>query len=46
MSINYTFMVIQKGSFDEVCLELKTVKSELSKVWDMLEIKVSKTDLS
>lgn len=28
-----------KGSFDEVCLELKTVKSELSKVWDMLEIK-------
>ncbi|KAJ7383202.1 hypothetical protein OS493_030000 [Desmophyllum pertusum] len=28
-----------KGSFDEVCLELKTVKSELSKVWDMLEVK-------
>ena len=27
-------------SFDEVCLELKTVKSELSKVWEMLEIKV------
>ena len=39
-------MVIQKGSVDEVCLELKTVKSELSKVWDMLEIKVSKTVLS
>ena len=30
----------QKVSFDEVCLELKTVKSELSKVWEMLEIKV------
>nr|XP_058945084.1 cingulin-like protein 1 isoform X5 [Pocillopora verrucosa] len=28
-----------KVSFDEVCLELKTVKSELSKVWEMLEIK-------
>ncbi|XP_020625922.1 MAR-binding filament-like protein 1-1 isoform X2 [Orbicella faveolata] len=28
-----------KEPFDEVCLELKTVKSELSKVWDMLEIK-------
>ena len=27
-------------SFDEVCLELKTVKSELSKVREMLEIKV------
>jgi len=28
-----------KGSFDEVCLELNTVKSELSKVWDMLDVK-------
>lgn len=28
-----------KVSFDEVCLELKTVKSELSKIWEVLEIK-------
>lgn len=42
MSILY-FHWYLKGSFDEVCLELKTVKSELGKVWDMLEIKVTKT---
>ena len=39
-TILYSNWYFQKSSFDEVCLELKTVKSELSKVLEMLEIKV------
>ena len=32
-----------KKSFDEVCLELKTLKSEFSKVWGKLQRKVRST---
>ena len=34
--------LFNQESFDEVCLELETVKSELSKVWRILEEKVQK----